>query len=193
VRTPDTLVLLAGGEARRLPHKLELEIDGEPMIVRAVRRFSQNFCVVVSLANPLPNAIVRKMDCAFVFDRWGKRGPLGGMISACQSLAGEWLGFLAADLPFVDSALMIALREARCPGDDAVLASHDGHVEPLVGWYNRRALLREAEAALARDEAAVYRVIDRLRARFVAVPGENFANINTAEDLEAMRHTQTPR
>ncbi len=185
----DTLVLLAGGQTRRLPRKLELDFNGEPLLVRAVRTLSRDFDIVVSLAHPLPTKIARRLDCRFVFDRYEERGPLGGMLAACELLECYWLAFLAADLPFVDAALMIELRAARREGDDAVLASHDGRIEPLVGWYDRRALLHEGRNALERGDAAVHRVVERLHARFVPMPSERFANVNTADDLETARNS----
>jgi molybdenum cofactor guanylyltransferase len=182
----DTLVLLAGGESRRLPHKLERVVDGEPMIVGAYHRFRHDFEVVVSLAAPLPEGISRKLNCRVVYDRYARCGPLAGMLSACETLDCDTLGVVAADLPYVDAPLLTMLREARRDEDEAVIASHDGRIEPLVGWYERRALLREGRAALERADTAVYHVVERLRARFVPMSSTSFVNINTPDDFRAL-------
>lgn len=182
----DTLVVLAGGEARRLPHKLERVVNGEPMILGAVRRFSSAFNVAVSLAAPLPDDIARCLDCTVIYDRYAKRGPLGGMLSACEVLECKRLGFVAADLPFADAPLLVSLRQAWRDADEAVVASHGGFIEPLVGWYDRLALLREGNIALKHEDAAVHRVVEHLRARTMPMASEAFVNINTPEDLRAL-------
>jgi molybdopterin-guanine dinucleotide biosynthesis protein A len=182
----DTLVLLAGGEARRLPGKLEREVNGEPLIVAAFRRFSDGFDVAVSLAAPFPDSILRELNCQLIYDRYEKHGPLGGMLSSCEELACETIGFVAADLPFVDAGIVAALRRAWRDGDEAVLASHGDRIEPLVGWYDRLALLREGRAALERGDLAIHRIVERLHARIVPMPVEAFYNVNTLEDLRAL-------
>jgi molybdopterin-guanine dinucleotide biosynthesis protein A len=182
----DTLVLLAGGEARRLPNKLEREVNGEPLIVAAFRRFSNAFDVVVSLAIPFPDSILSELNCRHVYDRYEKQGPLGGMLSACEELTCHTIGFVAADLPFVDASLLIALRHAWQDGDETVIASHGDRIEPLVGWYDRLALLREGRIALERGDVALHHVVERLRARAVPLVPEAFFNVNTPEDLHAL-------
>ncbi len=179
----DTVVLLAGGEARRLPQKLERDLNGEPLIVRAVRSFEPHFSVVVSLAKPLPSELAHRLNCSFVIDDYARRGPLGGMVTACNALSCEKLAFVAADVPLVDAALLKMLRRHWQEGDEAVIACHDGGIEPLVGWYDRSVLLREGRAALERGEGAVHSVVERLRLRSVPVNRERFLNVNTMEEL----------
>lgn len=183
----DTLVLLAGGEARRLPRKLERKVRGEPLVVDAFRRFRNHFSVAISLAAPFPEDILHELKCRLIFDRYDKRGPLGGMITACETLTCKTLGFVAADLPFVDAPLVKRLRRAWQDGDEATVASHGDRIDPLVGWYDRRALLREGREVLESENAAVYRLIGRLRLRFVPVLPASLVNINTPEDLQTLR------
>lgn len=178
-------MLLAGGEARRLPGKLERKIDGVPLTIRAVRTFRGDFEVVVSAATPPPPEILAELDCRLILDTYERRGPLGGMLSACGALTCESVFFVPADAPFVDVATLAALRQARRPDDEVVVATHDGRIEPLVGLYVRRALLREGIPMLQRGDVAVHRVIERLRARRVSLPAERFRNLNTPEDWKS--------
>lgn len=178
-------MLLAGGEARRLPGKLERTIDGVPLTVRAFRAFRNDFDVVVSVAKPPPPEILAELDCRLILDTYARRGPLGGMLSACGALERETVFFVPADAPFVDVSTLAALREARRQDDEVVVPTHEGQIEPLVGLYVRRALLREGLPMLERGDVAVHRVIQRLRARRVPLPAELFRNLNTLEDWKA--------
>jgi molybdopterin-guanine dinucleotide biosynthesis protein A len=45
-------------------------------------------------------------------------------------------------------------------------------------------LLRESNALVARGDAAMRSLVERLRARFVSVTGAYFTNVNAPEDLE---------
>lgn len=185
--------MLAGGEAQRLPRKLELAVDGEPLVVGAFRRFCGDFTVAVSLAIPLPETIMKQLHGNLIYDRHHRRGPLGGMLTACETLACDPIGFVAADLPLVNAKVLRTLRDAWQGDDEAVVASHGDRLEPLVGWYDRNALLREGRMALQRNDVAVRNVVQRLRMRMVAMPSGLFVNINTPADLKAFRSTGTKR
>lgn len=182
----DVLVLLAGGEARRLPGKAERLVDGVPLVVRQYRRFAPHAEVVVSLARSLSAEVMSQLTCTLIFDRYRNNGPLGAMLSCCEVLDAEAILFLAVDMPLVTTSALEMLRDARRAGDEAVLAVHDGRVEPLVALYDRTALLREGLPLLERGEVAVHRVAQRLRARYVSLPAEQLANLNTGEDWKAI-------
>lgn len=185
-RFPTTvLALLAGGEARRLPGKAQRLVDGVPLVVRQYRRFSPCMDVAVSLAHPLSPDVMAQLECKIIFDRYSGCGPLGAMLSCCQALCCKMVLFLPVDTPFVTTASIAALLEAHRAGDEAVVAECSGRLEPLVALYDREALLREGLPVLERENAAVYRVIQRLHARNVPLPAAQFANLNTALDWEA--------
>jgi molybdopterin-guanine dinucleotide biosynthesis protein A len=178
----ETLVLLAGGRATRLPEKLVRSVEGVPLIVRAYRRFASAFDVVVSHAEAFPAQVEALLDCPRVLDRWPARGPLGGMLSACQTLQSNRLFVLAADLPHVEARTLDALRSAWVEGDEAVVPVHAGGIEPLAALYDRRALLREGLPIMLEGNAAVHAVVARLRVRTVAMDSTFFTNLNTPED-----------
>lgn len=177
-----TLVLLAGGNATRLPGKLERLVEGTPLIVRAHRTFAPTFNVIVSQARPFSPQIESLLNCPRVLDRWPGRGPLNGMLSACQCLDSERLFVLAADLPHVGVRVLDALRDAWANDDEAVVPVHAGGIEPLAGLYDRRALLREGLPNLLAGIVSVRGVVARLRTRHIALDAQVFANVNTPED-----------
>ncbi len=181
-----TVVLLAGGEATRLPRKLERTDHGDPLIVRAYERFAPHYPVVISASATFAPEIDDRLDCPIVIDRWSKRGPLAGMLSAFAAVETKLALVVAADMPHVDADLARELLDAFGVGDDAVVPEHLHGVEPLCAMYDRAAVLRIAPHAL-RTSGAVHEMLAGMRVRYVAVEPARFANVNTRGDWNRMR------
>ena len=184
-RAPEAfaVVLFAGGRARRLPHKLERIVGGVPLLLRTARNVHDAGPLAIACSTP-PPAIVAACRADLVLpDRSPYRGPLAALADAARQLEYAWLAAVAADLPFVDASVLRALASAREPGDEAVVAEHDGIVEPLCALYERAAILREAPALLANGALAMHELVRRLRVRSVAMPSDRFVNVNTEHDL----------
>ncbi|HEY8321915.1 MAG TPA: molybdenum cofactor guanylyltransferase [Candidatus Baltobacteraceae bacterium] len=177
-----TVVLLAGGEATRLPGKLERTDAGDPLIVGAYERFAPFYPVVVSASATFAPAIDARLACPIVVDRWSRRGPLAGILSALAAVRTPLICAVAADLPEVDADLVRALREAFHPDVDAVVPVHERGVEPLCALYDRAAFERAGLPVLTRGTGAVRDALAGLRVATLAVPSHRFANVNTHAD-----------
>jgi molybdopterin-guanine dinucleotide biosynthesis protein A len=116
-------------------------------------------------------------------DRIPGEGPLQAAVSACRKLRGERVALLGGDMPYVTAEALQLLRLAWQPGDEAVVARHDGRWEPLAALYDRKTLAREGEIALRRGQRAMHALLERVRRRGVALPACLFANVNAACDL----------
>ena len=183
VATSDvTVVLLAGGEATRLPRKLERTDAGDPLIVRAYERFASSYPVVVSASATFAPEIDARLECPVVIDRWTRRGPLAGMLSAFSTVRTPLACAIAADLPDVDASIVRALCDAFDATADAVVPSHERGIEPLCALYDRAAFERVALPVLVDGTAAVRDALAQLRVRTVDMPAHLFANINTHAD-----------
>jgi molybdopterin-guanine dinucleotide biosynthesis protein A len=122
--------------------------------------------------------------------------PLGGMLSAFPLITREYSAFLACDAPLVRPAL-IRLLHGRAIGYDAgVPVWEDGRIEPLCAVYNVRAAMAAGQKALAANELGGRHLIAHLsRVRYVPVEElrrvdpslESFMNVNSREELEALR------
>lgn len=190
------ILILAGGEATRLPGKLALAAGDVPLVARVYRNFAQagretfvatnrTFAPELDALLPVPAAI----------DRWSRRGPLGGMLTTMGCMRSRFVFAVAGDAPFVTPELLERLLAERRPGDEAVVPERraDGKqfLEPLAALYDRTAFLREGLPVLRGGRGALQLVIRRLRARFVPVEdGLTFTNVNTPGDyaklLEAL-------
>ena len=193
-----TIVLLAGGKATRLPGKLTRTIGNEPMIVRVYRQLTgTGRPCIVSVREPLPAAIARRIAAQTVEDAHGDVGPLGALASAAAHVRTPLLFAAAGDLPNVDARVVDTLEERyrreaqRGRAPDVILPRHaNGDVEPLAALYDTAALRASAERALAQGCNKVTKALEGLHVTYYDITSREaakFVNVNTAEDLAAIQ------
>jgi molybdopterin-guanine dinucleotide biosynthesis protein A len=182
-----TVIIVAGGNATRLPGKLALDAGGVPMLVRVYRNVSAGRATIVAAPDLAPE-LAAHIDAPRIGERGPKRGPLGGLLAALEAVRTPWAFAVAGDAPFVDGTLIDRLAAARSDDDEAVVPRHpSGQVEPLAALYACAAFVREGTAELEAG-GALHKVIARLRTRFIEIDDPRpFANVNTPADYAALR------
>jgi molybdopterin-guanine dinucleotide biosynthesis protein A len=185
------VLILAGGEATRLPGKLAMQVGDVPMLVRVFRNVSPGRETWISTKGALGPELDALLAAPMVVDRWALRGPLSGLISTMSEMRTAWVFAVAGDAPFVDAAFVDRLAAHVAPDVEAIVPRHEENarrIEPLAALYRREAFLREALPILRSGEGALRLVIDRLATTFVPVGDERaFANVNTPQDYAAIR------
>jgi molybdopterin-guanine dinucleotide biosynthesis protein A len=177
------IVLLAGGEARRFPGKLERPIDGEAMILRCYRNLRATALpIYVAARGAFAPEIDAQLDAPRLIDRDPGGGPLRAFASACGVIDAERCFAVAADQPRLDASVLRRLLAAWQPGDEAVVPIHDGRIEPLAALYDRAAVVRE-DSRLRDGKTAMRDLVDAVAARFVPIEAEHFLNVNRPSDL----------
>lgn len=179
----DAIILLAGGKATRLPGKLEREVNGLPLLARVYENVRAIAPVYVAGWGSYTEKLDAMIECPVVIDRWPHRGPLSGILSACDHVNAVRIYAIAGDAPGITAETLITLADAWKQGDEAVVPVHGQRVEPLAALYAREALMREAPAVLASDDASMHALLARLQVRHVPMSSAPFLNINTIEDL----------
>jgi molybdopterin-guanine dinucleotide biosynthesis protein A len=185
--------ILAGGQSRRMgSDKAALLLAGEPLLLRVVRRLRM-VTPDVSIIGP-PERASLAPGVPILPDRWPQQGPLGGLATALQAMAGETVLVVSCDMPFLNRALLGYLLSLT-PGYDAVVVRADGKAHPLHAVYQKRCL-PVLEAQLQLGELQVQRFLARLAVRFVEDaeldrfdPGHlSIFNANTPEEwAQALR------
>lgn len=177
------ILLLAGGAARRFPQKLEHAVEGEPMLLRVLRRVRETgWPVYVATRGSFPPEIDARIDAPVLIDRRPGRGPLGAFLDAALTIRAARLFAIAADQPAIDGAALQTIAAAWESGDEAVVPQHTGGIEPLAALYSRAAALREG-FALAKGKDAMRDLIGRIASHFVQCDARWFHNVNRIEDL----------
>jgi molybdopterin-guanine dinucleotide biosynthesis protein A len=186
------ILILGGGEATRLPGKLALAAGDVPLIVRVYRNFAalgNEICVASQRTfEPQLDAL---LPVPLVIDRWARRGPLAGTLSAFGQMRSRFVFAVAGDAPFVDAGVLRTLLAARRPGDEAVVPErrHEGEAlrEPLAALYDRLAFVKAALPVLRGGRGSLLLALEGLRTRFVPFPdGHIFTNVNTPRDYAAL-------
>jgi molybdopterin-guanine dinucleotide biosynthesis protein A len=182
------VAILAGGEATRLPRKLELDAGSLPLLARVYRNVSPGRETFISCKATFPPDIDALLPCPMVVDRWPLRGPLAGLLSTMLEMRSPYVFAVAGDAPFVTSVFIDRLAGELRQGDEAVVPRHAGGIEPLAAIYERAAFLREGLPLLRAGQGALRAVIAALTTNFVPVEDRAalFANVNTGAEYAAV-------
>lgn len=186
------MVILAGGRGRRLGRdKATLEIGGETLIERAVRRMSSLADDIVVVARPGQrwSSWLDAAEARSVPDLWPYSGVLAGIAAGLLAARRNWCFVMACDMPFVNPDLVRQMLSASLESD-AVVPRLDVGVEPLHALYHRRCLPALLDA-LAQGRRRIISFHGPLRihyhdtAAFAQIDPEHrsFFNINTPEDV----------
>src|SRR5579862_9783047 len=133
------VLILAGGEATRLPGKLELDAGNVPMLARVFANLSPGRETWLSLKETLPPGLDAYLNAPVAVDRWSARGPLAGMLGTMACMRSRWVFAAAGDAPLLDGAFVDELAAARREGDEAVVPVSARGFEPLAALYDRLA------------------------------------------------------
>lgn len=182
------VLILAGGEATRLPGKLFKDAGSVPMLVRVFNNVGGQRATYISVKGALPPEIDAALPVPMVVDRWVARGPLAGLLSTMSEMSTKLVFAVAGDAPFIDTAFIEALAAHYHEGDEAVVPRHAGGIEPLAALYDRVAFIREGSPILHEGNGTLRLVIEKLAHRFVPFedPGI-FANINTPDEYNRIK------
>ena len=174
--------ILAGGRGKRLghAHKALVSVGGTPIVARqlaVLAPLTSEQIIVAGDTKPYESFGAR-----LVTDLHPGAGPLAGLESALAATKADALLVFACDLPFLDAALVTALRDA--PAGDAVVARLDGKAQPLAARY-ARSILPRVQRRLSRDKLRMLDLVAELDPAWLDFPAGTRAlfNVNTPEEL----------
>jgi molybdenum cofactor cytidylyltransferase len=187
-------VVLAAGTSTRMGHnKLFLELDGETLVHRAVRRATEAgldpvFVVVGHQAGRAREAI-GTLNCQPVFNpdyATGVNSSLRAGIHAVAGTAARAAVVVLADMPFVTPEMIGTLVEVYRRSEALLVISDYGGVNAPPVLYDRSLF---DELATSDGQGCGKRVIKRHRheARSVAWPVETLADLDVPEDVERVK------
>jgi len=175
-------LVLAGGASRRMgTDKALLLLDGEPMVLRAVRCLSP-ICAEVLVAS----GDGRRLDhlgLRQVADTIPGAGPLAGIAAGLQAAANPLVAVIAVDMPHANPNVVLRLARSWA-GEPAVIPVVGGRPEPLHAVWARSAA-PALVAFLQGGGRAVKEALSVLGARLVDLDGAMafVTNVNAPEDL----------
>jgi molybdopterin-guanine dinucleotide biosynthesis protein A len=179
-------VVLAGGAGRRLGgvDKPALEVGGARLLDRVLAAVADIApVVVVGPQRPVARPVV-----------WTREQPPGsgpaaalaaGLVALDAADDVERVVVLAADLPLLDAAVVLSLREAAVGHDGAVLVDEDGREQLLVGCWSTVALRAAVDRAGSLVDASLRRLLSGLDRAAVRAPGPRppWLDCDTPDDV----------
>jgi molybdopterin-guanine dinucleotide biosynthesis protein A len=178
-----TLLVLAGGESRRMGRpKAWVEAGGTVLVRYVVESLAPAFSeVMVSFAEP--EQMEQHLPYRVIFDRKRSAGPLAGLEAGLMTCRNDVLFAVGCDMPYVTQATaQLAVAAAR--GCDAAVPRHDGLFEPVCGAYRKTALPAIVGALDAGNYTAHEVVMDIDVTWLEGIDPLEFESLNTPADLE---------
>lgn len=198
----------AGGRSSRMNRdKAWLEIDGVPMIERALTAagpVAGRLGIIVNAANTQIGRyekLAESRGAKLIFDLHEHLGPLGGIHTAlAHCVEGESALILACDMPFITTEFLSFLRDihqTQNPQSITVPLDQSNRMQPLAAIYDSSAgaagaLKATVERMLAANELKVDLLYSRVSTRrapfaeFAHLPDAErfFINVNTPEEYK---------
>lgn len=186
-----TLLVLAGGESRRMGRpKAWIEVGHTVLVRHVVDRLAPAFSeVMVSFAEP--EQMEHLLPYRVVFDRKRSAGPLAGIEAGLLAARNDVVFVLACDMPYVTRATAeMAVAAAR--NADAAIPRQEGLFEPVCGAYAKSALPVIVTALDAGNYAAHDAVMDMDVTWLEDVDPAEFESLNTPADLDRFLRAAMP-
>jgi len=181
-------VILAGGQSRRMGRdKAWLELEGKPLIARAVQTVKEAGITEV-LISGRAGTDYGSLNCPVILDQQPGLGPLSGIAGGLQAAQSPLVLVLAVDLPFMNPAFLQKLY-ARCTPAAGVVPKLHGKLEPLAAIYPRKCVAY-ARNALAQHHLSACEFaeicLEEQAVRTLRIAQQEagyFANWNCPEDV----------
>lgn len=192
------LVLAGGRSVRFRGEKAVALLDGKPLLAWAAERL-RSVCATVG-ANVRPGteaeAVAKALGLPVLHDEAGDAtGPLAGVkvgLIWAEEQGARMLAVSPCDAPSLPDDLYVRLLQFAADG--AALAETSDGRQPLCAVWPVSALRAVREALTGGAHPPTWQLLERLGARKVSFARpEQFANINTRDDLAALESRRARR
>jgi molybdopterin-guanine dinucleotide biosynthesis protein A len=180
-REPVSLIILAGGESRRMKrNKALLPLKGITLIEYILCQIEGRFDEVLISVSDLEK--LRFLSYPLVLDEKPLQGPMMGIMSALEISRNEKNFIMACDIPDINLAFMKQLI-SRAKGWDAVIPIQPhGRREPLFAVYSKH-ILPQMKKLIDTDNLSLLPLLDQCRVKYVEIEDPSWlVNLNTEED-----------
>jgi molybdopterin-guanine dinucleotide biosynthesis protein A len=181
---PATLLVLAGGQSRRMGRpKALLPVQGTTLVEWLVRRLEPSFQELLVAAGE-PAQLPPGLRSRFVADRRPGTGPLAGIEAGLAASKLPTLVAVACDMPHVTPAAAERMAAAAI-GHDAAVPRFGARPEPACAAY-RRGALEAISAALDQGRRKASEVLGAIDVNWLDdLEPALFTNLNTPDEYRA--------
>ena len=185
-----SMIILAGGASSRMGRdKSDLTIDGKTFLEMQIEKGEKLGISDILLSGYHGE---NKYKYPIIPDRFPGKGPLGGLEACFRKAKNPYCLVLGVDVPLVPAEELAALiRQSLHSDAKAVILSHGGHEEPLMGVY-RTDLADAMFEEITLRKGAVFAFLRRngYECYESQVPDRYFSNINDPEMYSKIQTTE---
>ena len=187
-----TGIILAGGKSRRMgENKAFIDAGGVPLFERVYRIFREIFPEIIIVANDAN--LFERYEARLQKDIVLNKGPLGGLYTGLFYSPSYYAFCTACDMPLLNPRLIKYMVEERDEYDVIVPKTRDG-LHPLHAIYSKKCL-SPMRQLLDRDDLRIVNFFHRVRVRYIDETEirkvdshmRSLINVNTEEEMEAVR------
>ncbi len=181
-------IVLAGGRASRMGgrDKVMLDIDGKPLLQRAIEAVAEAECRHISVVGPERKIVLPAgANVQFVREEPPFSGPVAAIETAVDLGSSDWVLMLASDVPHIAEvvSLLVEVISAKPDVPAHLIESPDGYLEWLSSAIRRDVLDREL-AALPDRSVGVRRLFHRIEFVQHADPRGITRDVDTPEQWD---------
>ena len=187
-----TIAIQAGGASRRMgADKALMPFCGRPLIEQIIDQVKPIAGEILITTNHQDN--LKYLGVTLVKDIIPGRGVLGGLYTSLLAAKNDMVAFIACDMPFVSTTLLLYERNLMVDGCvDVMIPKTATGYEPLHAVFRRKSCLPAVYAALCSGEKRLIswfdfvkvQVVDDEMLQWLGVTKTAFDNINTIVDLK---------
>lgn len=191
---PDTdLVILAGGQARRMQGKNKLlqQFDQEVQLLKIYHEFCEQVSKIWVNSNRdwmVYQKMIPEIQC-FSDDQEGFLGPLMGMKSAWSYVDANFILFIPCDITFIPSGVLSKMHQALAEAKNSqavFLSVNEQNLYPFC--LLKRESVATIEKHLANDQLSIRKCLDDLNSQIVKYETYmSFHSINSERELNQYR------
>jgi molybdopterin-guanine dinucleotide biosynthesis protein A len=192
-----TLAILAGGEGSRMGiPKAELQLDGEPILMRLIRRTAWPGPTLLVTAPGREHPPGTECFGREVADPVGGEGPLRGVLTALEHSNTDLVIVATVDMPEITAAQLTWLGDMVHQRDecDVILFRRPDtparFVEPFPSIY-RKTAMQMVRAQLEHGQRSMQALSRQSRVEILTAPSDwpsaVWTNLNEPSDLDAYR------
>ncbi|MFV0504401.1 MAG: molybdenum cofactor guanylyltransferase [Lachnospirales bacterium] len=177
-----TAVILCGGKSLRMGFdKSLLEFDGQFVLLKTMEEIKKLFDKVILVTNTKEKFPKDFSAATIVEDNYIGKGPLGGLVTALESVETDNVFLLACDMPNLNLDL-INIMGKFVKDYDIVICGKGKKLEPLYAFYSKKCL-PTFQNQLMGENLRIRKEFDKFLVKVVSLEEEMLINVNTPKDL----------
>ena len=181
---PLSLVLLAGGDSRRMRRdKALLPVNRVTLIEYILQQLEGRFLdTLISVSEPQKFQFLKRR---LIVDEEPGFGPMMGIKTALTVSPHEKNFIIACDIPTINYDFLDKLIDAGKTNEIAASLSGSGRIEPLFAVYSK-SVLPKIDRLLNSGTRSILPLLDSCQTQYIRMKSDSwYKNLNTEKDYKA--------